>query len=71
MCRKTFEEKYASFSEALEKEEVLMDGAPDFRSLCRRLGVPPGRLDRRLAREIGMKGEEILSLWRSFRHESE
>lgn len=71
MCRKTFEEKYASFSEALEDGNVIMDGAVDFRSLCRSLKVAPGRLERRLVREIGIKGEEILSLWRSFRRESE
>jgi hypothetical protein len=60
---KTMQDIYARFADMVE-ELQQKGGEPDYRKICRKLGVAPASLDEVLESELGMSGNELLeSIW--------
>ena len=64
----TFETALSRFAALLDSEGARLDPALRFRHICRRLGLPRRSFDRRLFRELGFRGEEILAIYRQSAH---
>ena len=64
----TFETALSRFSSLLDSEGTRLGPALRFRHICRRLGLPRRAFDRRLFRELGFRGEEILAIYRQSAH---
>ena len=58
-------DKYAAFSRLLEEDKLYRDRSLRFEDLCQRIGTDPAALEEVLLRELGMTGEEILSMFRN------
>jgi len=60
---KTMQDIYVRFADMVE-ELQQKGGEPDYRKICRKLGVAPASLDEVLESELGMSGNELLeSIW--------
>ena len=64
----TFETALSRFAALLDSEGDRLGPAVRFRHVCRRLGLPRREFDRRLFRELGFRGEEILAIYRQSAH---
>jgi hypothetical protein len=56
---------FAAFEQMMDEDKIYIDPRVDFRKICYMAGTRPEVLDRILSRELGMKGSEILSVYRS------
>ena len=64
---KTMQDIYARFADMVE-ELRRKGGEPDYRRMCRKLGVAPASLDEVLLEELGMSGPELIeSIWSHMR----
>jgi len=62
MC--AFETCYRRFARLIENGEILRDPDVTYKSICRRLLISPSSLDEIIERELGMKGQEVIDIYR-------
>ena len=58
------ERAYASFGKMMAEDEVYRNPALTFEEICRRIGIPVGRLDRYIYSEMGMTGRQLMEAYR-------
>lgn len=64
-------ERYERFGKLLEEERIFEEPALTFAEVCRRMGVPPDELDVCIFAETGLRGEEVLQVYRESEKVSE
>jgi len=62
MC--TTVKSYRRFARLIEDGEILRNPDITFKDICRRLLVSPSSLDEIIERELGMKGQEVIDIYR-------
>lgn len=64
-------ERYERFGKLLEEERIFEEPALTFAEICRRIGVSPDELDACVFAETGLRGEEVLQVYRASERVSE
>lgn len=62
MC--AIEKAYEIFGALMTEEKLYLNPSIKFKELCRKLGVEPDEMDRKLFNELGYKGEELMEAYR-------
>ena len=64
MKKENLMKKYELFGRLMIEERIYNVAGMDYRRICSIVGVRPGALDKILMKELGMKGEELVDIYR-------